>query len=299
MYHEINEAAAKRAREANSFYEYEPGSATANYRAMVDEAKEVAEQQKSIVGPMYHEKIDALLATYCRKMAEHMNHGFAIESRVPSILIAGGSNFPVRKKEKQNEARHKHMQEYEYIRGLLDKIRSTGTGGISADDPNAVEKLQEKLEREKDNHAHMKALNAYYRKNKTCVGFPGLDDETAKRKDHEITKAYSWERQPYPTYALSYSRAEQKRLSERIAGLEKLAEAAPDGGWSFDGGKVVINTEVNRVQILFDDKPDEEKRAELKSNGFRWAPSQSAWQRQYTANGLYAAKKVTGYNKEA
>lgn len=29
--------------------------------------------------------------------------------------------------------------------GLLDKIRSVGTGGLSSDDPQAVEKLEAKL----------------------------------------------------------------------------------------------------------------------------------------------------------
>ncbi len=53
-------------------------------------------------GPMYHEKIDHLLDTYARKLAENMNQGFAIDARVPSVMIAGPANFPVGKKEKQN-----------------------------------------------------------------------------------------------------------------------------------------------------------------------------------------------------
>ena len=60
---------------------------------------------------------------------------FSIEARVPSILIAGGSNFPVRQKEKQNAARDRNMEDWNEIQGLFDKIRSTGMGGISADDP--------------------------------------------------------------------------------------------------------------------------------------------------------------------
>ena len=93
---------------------------------------------------MYHEKIDHLLDTYARKLAENMNQGFAIDARVPSVMIAGPANFPVRQKEKQNRARDGNMEEWRHIQGLLDKIRSTGMGGISADDPAAVEKLQKK-----------------------------------------------------------------------------------------------------------------------------------------------------------
>ena len=144
-YYSINEGAARRAKEMNSFSDYKPGSATAEYRHYVDEAFALAQEQKKRVDPMYHEKIDSLLDTYARKLAANMNHGYEIDARVPSILIAGGSNFPVRQKEKQNAARDSNMQEWQYIQGLLDKIRSTGMGGIRQDDPQAIPKLQKKL----------------------------------------------------------------------------------------------------------------------------------------------------------
>ena len=94
-YYPINEGAARRAKEMNSFSDYKEGSATAEYRAMVDKAAAIAEQQKSRVDPMYHEKIDHLLDTYARKLAENMNQGFAIDARVPSMMIAGPANCPV------------------------------------------------------------------------------------------------------------------------------------------------------------------------------------------------------------
>ena len=47
-----------------------------------------------------------------------------------------------------------------------------------------------------------------------------------------------------------------------------------------------------RVQFFFDDKPDDETRVLLKSHGFRWAPSQNAWQRQLTRAGQSAARAV-------
>ena len=133
-YYPINEAAAKRAKEMNSFSDYTPGSATLEYKSLVDQAAEIAENQKKRVDPSFHGKIDALLDTYSRKLAANMNNGFAIDARVPSVLIAGGSNFPVRKKEKQNAARDKNYKEWKDIQGLLEKIRSTGMGGISADE---------------------------------------------------------------------------------------------------------------------------------------------------------------------
>ena len=72
-YYPINETTARRAKEMNSFSDYTPGSATAAYRQEVDKAAAIAEAQKARVDPMYHEKIDRLLDTYARKLAENIN----------------------------------------------------------------------------------------------------------------------------------------------------------------------------------------------------------------------------------
>ena len=63
-------------------------------------------------------------------------------------------------------------------------------------------------------------------------------------------------------------------------------------GWEFDGGTVEANQSDNRLQILFDSKPDEEIRAVLKSNGFRWSPKAGAWQRQLNDNAIRAADYI-------
>ena len=133
-YYPINEEKARQAKHMNSFFEYTAGSATASYRAMVDEAVALAERQKERVDEMYHAKIDNLLEAYCRKLADNLNKGYEIETRCPSIMIAGGGNFPVNKKVKQNAARDRNMAEYTEVQKILDKIRGTGTGGISIDD---------------------------------------------------------------------------------------------------------------------------------------------------------------------
>lgn len=97
-YYEISETAAKQAKDANSFSDYIPGSATAEYRAMVDHAYALGEKQKSQVDPMYHDKIDALLDRYARKLADNLNSRNAIDARVPSILISGAAIFPCGKR---------------------------------------------------------------------------------------------------------------------------------------------------------------------------------------------------------
>ena len=162
---------------------------------------------------------------------------------------------------------------------------------ISSDDPNAIQKLQDKLEMCEKSQKYMKEVNAYYRKNGTCEGFPGMEAARAARLDESVRQAYSWDKQPFPSYALTNNSAEIRRLKQRI---EKLTVNQEVGfvGWTFDGGEVVANSEENRLQILFDEKPDEQKRSALKGNGFKWSPSQGAWQRQLNDNAIYAASRM-------
>ncbi|CAL7878908.1 ssDNA-binding domain-containing protein [Fusobacterium necrophorum] len=290
-YYPINEAAAKRAKEMNSFSDYTPGSATLEYKSLVDQAAEIAENQKKRVDPSFHEKIDALLDTYSKKLAVNMNNGFAIDSRVPSVLIAGGSNFPTRKKEKQNAARDKNYGEWKEIQGLLEKIRSTGMGGISADDPDAVKKLTAKLEKLTKAQETMKAVNAYYRKHKSLEGCPELDGKAIEKLKTRM-EIRGIQDKPYPSWALSNNNAEIRRIKERIQSLSVNKDKLYTG-WEFAGGKAEINVKDNRLQLFFDDKPDGKIRDELKANGFRWSPKASAWQRQLNSNAIYAADAVS------
>lgn len=291
-YYTINEEAARRANDMNSFRDYKAESATAEYRRMVDAATELAERQKQRVDPMYHEKIDRLLEIYCRKLAENMNASYSIEARCPSILISGGGNFPVRKKEKQNAARDRNLEEWNYIQGLLDKIRSVGTGGISSDDPQAVEKLEAKLAALEKNQEMMKAANAAIRMKDPAKGDAKLAELGYTPEDIAKLRAPDFcGRIGYPAYALQNNNANIRRIRGRIAELKKRTENTPEG-WEFDGGRVVVNTAENRLQIIFDGKPDADIRTELKGEGFRWAPSQGAWQRQLTDNAMRAARRL-------
>lgn len=291
-YHTINEEAARRANDMNSFRDYKAGSATAEYRRMVDAATELAERQKQRVDPMYHEKIDRLLEIYCRKLAENMNASYSIEARCPSILISGGGNFPVRKKERQNAARDRNLEEWNYIQGLLDKIRSVGTGGISSDDPQAVEKLEAKLAALEKHQEMMKAANAAIRMKDPAKGDAKLAELGYTPEDIAKLRAPDFcGRIGYPAYALQNNNANIRRIRGRIAELKKRTESTPEG-WEFDGGRVVVNTAENRLQIIFDGKPNADVRTELKGEGFRWAPSQGAWQRQLTDNAMRAARRL-------
>ena len=295
-YYPINEEAARRANDLNSFYTYKPGAATVSYQRQVDAAYQLAEEQKQKVDPIYHDKIDYLVDLYARKLAENLNQSNVIDARVPSILISGGGNFPVRRKEKQNAARDKNMGEYQHIQGLLDKIRATGTAGISSDDKLAVEKLEAKLEGLKANQEHMKAVNAYYRKHKTLDGCPGLTSDMAAELRASMGRDWRKDPVPYPSFHLTNNNANIRRVQQRIDDLKNRGEFV---GWTFPGGEAKINEAENRLQLFFEEMPTEDQRRERKCNGFKWAPSQGAWQRQLNRNAIFAAGCMDFLKNEA
>lgn len=162
---------------------------------------------------------------------------------------------------------------------------------ISSDDPDALDKLKERVARLKANQAFMKKVNAYYRKHKTCQGCEGVSEEQAAELDERMKNAYSWETAPFPSYALSNNNQNIKRIEGRIQQLERAQEIGYRG-WDFEGGTVVPNQEENRLQIIFDEIPPEELRQELSHRGFHWSRRNQAWQRQLNPNAVRAASYI-------
>ena len=161
---------------------------------------------------------------------------------------------------------------------------------ISSDDPEALAKLKEKLEDLQISQTRMKQINAYYKKNGTCRGFHGLSDELADKLVADI-QYHPWDKRPFSSYALANNNQNINAVKKRIAQLTAVKELGYQG-WEFDGGKVVANADMNRLQIFFDAIPDEEVRKELKGWGFKWARNVGAWQRQLTDNAIYAARRI-------
>jgi len=68
---------------------------------------------------------------------------------------------------------------------------------------------------------------------------------------------------------------------------EAINKENPESGviYEADGCTVEDNVELSRVQIFFPGKPSYEIISYLKQHGFRWSPSNKAWQRQNTPEG--------------
>ena len=100
---------------------------------------------------------------------------------------------------------------------------------------------------------------------------------------------YSFEKKGFQPYQLSNNLAKIKATEQAIERHAAMATST-DKEFLFDGGKVVVCNSEERIRVLFDDIPNTETRTTLKKNGFKWSPSNMAWQRQLTPNAMHTLK---------
>lgn len=248
------------------------------------------------------ERLEARAASAAQASTDAFSRSTAIIGSIPSgqpVLAdhysAGGHRRTLNQADQLMRASMEADKKAGYYAGCAaSAARNTA---ISSDDPDAVDKLEAKLHKLQTAQERDKALNAYYRKHKTVKGFEGISDVDAEKADAELSDMREAIRRPVPSWQLSNRNAEINRLKKRIAALQTI-DQMEHIEINFDGGQIVTNEEVNRVQIIFDEKPSAEVRAKLKSNGFRWAPSEGAWQAQRTPVYLHRAKYVLGVKDE-
>lgn len=163
---------------------------------------------------------------------------------------------------------------------------------ISADDPNALSLLRQKLDYLEAEREDMKRLNAIYRKS----GWEGLkslgNKALAQLKRSTAITPYAYERCVFSAWELSNTYGQLKQVKERIAELESRDQLPPAEPIKIEGCEMVEDKEDNRIHLLFDTKPSEAIRQVLKSNGFKWSPNRSAWIRRLNNEGRYKSKVV-------
>ena len=96
----------------------------------------------------------------------------------------------------------------------------------------------------------------------------------------------------FQSFQLTNNNAKLKAAQKRLKSIEAMQDAEPVR-IEHEGVCIYIeNPELARVQLLFDGKPSDAVRAVLKAQGFRWAPSEKAWQRHLNNAGRWAAKQA-------
>lgn len=228
-------------------------------------------------------------------------------------MITGPANFPVRRAEKANNSEHKRAGELIAFSKNMEKYalqRLAGVYSRQEKQSEEIEKLKKKLQTAELLQAFMKDANKIHRSGdmvKLKELFLTLygEEEKAEAAYQAFLKPNYMNAVGFERWQLSNNLANIKRMKERLAMLEKKAERAEaeqeQGGAApaqeLNGLQIVENFTEDRLQLIFDGKPPEEVRAVLKSNGFKWSPRNTAWQRQLTNNARYTLKNFVMTNE--
>jgi hypothetical protein len=163
-----------------------------------------------------------------------------------------------------------------------------GKLAISSDDPDAIALLKEKLEGRIKAQEVMRGANKIIKSKKPAdqkkteiisLGVPSELAENILKGKRVVLFGESEFVDPsgFPSFALTNNNANIKRIQGRIIELERKQA---DQTTEQQIGDITITNSVedNRIMITFPGIPDESIRARLKSDGFRWSPSNGAWQ---------------------
>ena len=272
-------------------------------------AESIMDNFQEVEDNPYQDKLDSKKAYYASKSAEYQKSSERNWQNYQDTKLPFGQPIinpaTARAYKTTNRYFDKSVDDYNKSAYYQDKAKTVGTGGISADDKNAIKKLSDKYKSIQKLHQKMVDANKVIKsklsddeKHQKLLDI-GWSDENAKK----IMTPSKWSGSVgFQTYELSSNTAEMRRIIDRVIDIHKNSLKAlekPSTDYSKYGFSVERNTDINRLQLKFPDKPDAETRSKLKSLGFRWSPRESAWQRQLTSNAEYSLKQfINGINND-
>lgn len=267
--------------------------------------KGLYDEFKAKIKPEQHPQLVREMEKYKKKYLQKYLDLLNNHSKIASAMVVGPAKFPTAKMEKYNNAYEKKLKEFiawreRAINEIAENLGIVQSKIISSDDPEAIRKIKEKIEALEKQQEFMKKVNKIAKsklpeteKIKQIMAL-GASEENAKK----ILEPDQTGEVGFPAWTLRNNNAEIRRLKTRLNTLmEQKAETTQS--WEYDGIKIVDNVEENRLQIFFDSKPDEETRNQLKKHGFKWSPSNGAWQRHRSSDALYWAKKILNIKEQS
>lgn len=224
------------------------------------------------------------------------------QSNCLSPMIAGPSNFPTQRAKKANNAYDNKVKKFiDWSNATLKRLRNEfdpariAARPIETGEHDSIERAQSRLDEAIALQAKMKAANKICRSKKLANGekIEALIALGFSRTQSTELLVYDFTgKVGFAPYQLTNNNATIRRYKQRIIELTAENERREQPAQDLNVGPVTMteNVDQNRLQIIFPNKPNDKTRTWLKSRGFRWAPSQNAWQRKLTQNARAAGK---------
>lgn len=239
------------------------------------------------------------ISKYTKKYEQYLSTWLSSQCNCASSFITGGSNFPVARQIKRHNWADSHYNNFRTWRTrALKAIKKFYTIPV-----DLLELNKQKLADALKLHSFMKLVNSTHKaflKNQASLETSELP-ETWKFKIRNYVPKYSWVKHPFEPYELTNNKARIKMYSDRIKVLEAKNTKAVTVGRKeipWGDGIVILNYEEDRIQIKHNEKPSCEIIENIKLRGFRWSPTNKAWQRKITNNSIYVTSLLTGIKSE-
>jgi len=217
-----------------------------------------------------------------------------VKSRCLSSMITGPANFPVARAEKANRAEHTASQAAtDYYNKIMKEAKQEAyyaanpeARPVMGGDADALERLRDRLAKLEKAQETMVTVNKIIRK-KPIDRAALVSLLSSEQMVDKILTPDCFNQIGFAGYSLNNNRAEINRTKDRIKEIENRKATTPKD-FTINGVRVLENTEAMRLQLFFDGKPPQSMIALLKSHGFKWSPSNTAWQRLLNNNCIYA-----------
>lgn len=172
---------------------------------------------------------------------------------------------------------------------LAHRAAAVGTGGISSDDPEAIEKLRVKVTALTEGRDRMKVLNALFRKQKTLHDH---DFQSPTERDAVLRNLRYHQDRPYPAYVLQNIGARIRDAERRIEALQARATFQAAEPEHVGESTIIQDVDDNRVLLTFPQRLSKEDYRTVRAFGFVWSPTRKAFVRKLNRAAVFAARDV-------
>lgn len=286
---DINEETAKRAYMWCSF---DPEKAGERERAAyVQKIKNIIDiAEKMSISSEQKEKAKEFLERYKSMLLEKWNSYLVAKSRTASPMITGASKFPTEKNRKALESEHKRSVELsDFIKKSEENLIKLIKNLMPAEAKSAevqkriVENINETVEILKNPGFYNTALFRSSLRGKML---------TIAKHDPDLINFIVEKIKESPVKIFTDKNSfwgDLESLKKKQEEPIKINEETKING-------IVINKnyEMDRVQLFFDGKPDQETISLLKHRGFHWSPSTKSWMRKLTFDAVKVAEIIAG-----
>jgi len=278
-------------------------SAEARGENMIKEFGEILDSDLELIKDAGIETKEIYEVRFRKHLTGYMN----AKSRIMSPMITGSSNFPVTRMKKlcrYEDSAYKNFNNFrnKALKGIQRQIKRDKP--IGADE--AWQSIRKSIISSAATIIAIDAGEKGWRRPLFVNSITGLVKRIAKngQVDHyqkslalirELNAKY---KKPLIAEKNAIFTLMDVATDAHVEKVEKLNRKNKEFVFDKLGFTVVYNFTEDRLQVLYDTKPDEAVRDMLKKNGFKWAPSNSAWQRFLRRDGVFCLQKMYGINLE-